>query len=119
MEGLNDGRAVKSIVPQVNPRKMVNFIHLLFILRLTDFQIVVGASSTSAESLVTSCASIRSMTKDIMTPKVGESVQIGQQISSYPISIGDELLASIRMSKVGFASFLFNSGCAQDYQVRR
>ncbi|KAH8830368.1 beta-lactamase-like protein [Flagelloscypha sp. PMI_526] len=61
--------------------------------------IVVGASSTSAESLVTSCASIRSMTKDIMTPKVGESVQIGQQISSYPISIGDELLASIRMSK--------------------
>lgn len=23
MDGLNDGRAVKSIVPQVNPRKMV------------------------------------------------------------------------------------------------
>jgi len=23
MEGLNDGRAVKTIVPQVNPRKMV------------------------------------------------------------------------------------------------
>lgn len=27
MEGLNDGRAVKTIVPQVNPRKMV--IHFL------------------------------------------------------------------------------------------
>lgn len=24
MEGLNDGRAVKTIVPQINPRKMVN-----------------------------------------------------------------------------------------------
>ena len=24
MEGLNDGRAVKTIVPQVNPRKMVS-----------------------------------------------------------------------------------------------
>lgn len=31
MEGLNDGRAVKTIVPQVNPRKMVrsypSFLH--------------------------------------------------------------------------------------------
>lgn len=27
MEGLNDGRAVKSIVPQVNPRKMVRPQH--------------------------------------------------------------------------------------------
>ena len=25
MEGLNDGRAIKTIVPQVNPRKMVRF----------------------------------------------------------------------------------------------
>lgn len=28
MEGLNDGRAVKTIVPQVNPRKMVSFLDL-------------------------------------------------------------------------------------------
>lgn len=27
MEGLNDGRAVKTIVPQVNPRKMVSVLH--------------------------------------------------------------------------------------------
>ena len=26
MEGLNDGRAVKTIVPQVNPRKMVSVL---------------------------------------------------------------------------------------------
>ena len=26
MEGLNDGRAVKTIVPQVNPRKMVSLL---------------------------------------------------------------------------------------------
>lgn len=26
MEGLSDGRAVKAIVPQVNPRKMVHFL---------------------------------------------------------------------------------------------
>jgi hypothetical protein len=28
MEGLNDGRAVKTIVPQVNPRKMVTFVFI-------------------------------------------------------------------------------------------
>jgi cleavage and polyadenylation specificity factor subunit 2 len=30
MEGLNDGRAVKTIVPQVNPRKMVCALGLGF-----------------------------------------------------------------------------------------
>jgi hypothetical protein len=29
MEGLNDGRAVKTIVPQVSPRKMVCFKYLV------------------------------------------------------------------------------------------
>lgn len=29
MEGLNDGRAVKTIVPRVNPRKMVSFCFTL------------------------------------------------------------------------------------------
>ncbi|KAF8663435.1 hypothetical protein AX16_001005 [Volvariella volvacea WC 439] len=83
LEGLNDGRAVKTIVPQVNPRKMV----------------IVHASTNSAEALVESCANIRSMTKDIYTPAIGESVQIGQQTNSFSISISDELLASLRMSR--------------------
>ena len=29
LEGLNDGRAVKTIVPQVNPRKMVSGLAVL------------------------------------------------------------------------------------------
>jgi cleavage and polyadenylation specificity factor subunit 2 len=84
LEGLNDGRAVKTIVPQVNPRKMI----------------IVHASETATTALIESCSSIKAMTKDIYAPVTGESIQIGQQISNFSISISDELLASLRMSRV-------------------
>ncbi|KAJ7283999.1 beta-lactamase-like protein [Mycena rebaudengoi] len=83
MEGLNDGRAVKTIVPQVNPRKMI----------------IVHAPTDAAENLIESCANIRAMTKDIFAPSQGETVQIGQQTNSFSISISDELLASLKMSR--------------------
>ncbi|KAF8195690.1 beta-lactamase-like protein [Mycena galopus ATCC 62051] len=82
MEGLNDGRAVKTIVPQVNPRKMI----------------IVHAPTEAADLLIESCANIRAMTKDIFAPARGESIQIGQQTNSFSISISDELLASLKMS---------------------
>ncbi|KAF5358936.1 hypothetical protein D9758_004760 [Tetrapyrgos nigripes] len=83
MEGLSDGRAVKTIVPQISPRKMI----------------VVHASEESTTAFIESCANIRAMTKDIHAPHIGESVQIGQQISSFSISISDELLSSLKMSR--------------------
>lgn len=41
------------------------------------------------------------MTKDIHAPSVGEGIQIGQYTNSFSISLSDELLASLQMSKVG------------------
>ncbi|GLB33982.1 putative cleavage and polyadenylation factor 2 C-terminal [Lyophyllum shimeji] len=83
MEGLNDGRAVKTIIPQINPRKMI----------------IVHAPPHATDVLIESCATIRAMTKDIYAPAVGESVQIGQQISSFSLSISDELLKTLNMSR--------------------
>ncbi|KDR83941.1 hypothetical protein GALMADRAFT_236445 [Galerina marginata CBS 339.88] len=83
MEGLNDGRAVKTIVPQVNPRKMI----------------IIHAPAAASDSLIESCKNIRSMTKDIFAPEVGESIQIGQQTNSFSINISDELLASLKISR--------------------
>ena len=40
------------------------------------------------------------MTKDIYAPSVGESIQIGQHTNSFSISLSDELLASLKMSRV-------------------
>ncbi|KAJ3518061.1 hypothetical protein NLJ89_g102 [Agrocybe chaxingu] len=77
MEGLNDGRAVKTIVPQI----------------------IVHAPSDATDALIESCSNIRSMTKGIFAPQVGESIQIGQQTSSFSINITDELLAALKISR--------------------
>ncbi|KAG6337224.1 hypothetical protein ID866_1854 [Astraeus odoratus] len=83
MEGLSDGRAIKAIVPQVNPRKMI----------------IVHASTEAASVLIESCGQIRSMTRDIYAPSTAESIQIGQHTNTFSISISDELLSTLKMSR--------------------
>lgn len=43
MEGLNDGRAVKTIVPQVNPRKMVRKMSSIVVIGLNTISVDLGA----------------------------------------------------------------------------
>ena len=43
------------------------------------------------------------MTKEIYAPSEGETVQIGQHTNSYSLSLSDDLLASIKMSRVSAA----------------
>ncbi|KAL9712956.1 hypothetical protein Ac2012v2_004197 [Leucoagaricus gongylophorus] len=83
LEGLSDGRAVKTIIPQVNPRKMI----------------LVSAPDIATNSLLESWSNIRTMTKDIYAPSSGESIQIGQQTNTFSISISEDLLTSLRMSR--------------------
>lgn len=103
MEGLNDGRAVKTIVPQVNPRKMVRSSSLTaqFMRVFIGAQIIVHAPSAATDALIESCQAIRAMTRDIYAPEQGDNVQIGQHTNSFSISLSDELLASIKISQVG------------------
>lgn len=68
-------------------------------------QIVVHAPSPGVDSLVESCNVVRTMTKEIFSPAQGETIQIGQQTNSFSISIPDELLASIKMSRVRIMEF--------------
>ncbi|KAI0921639.1 hypothetical protein AcW2_006550 [Taiwanofungus camphoratus] len=95
LEGLNDGRAVKTIVPQINPRKMI----------------IVHAPSDATDVLMESCANIRAMTRDIFAPTRGESIQIGQHTNSFSISLSDELLASIKMSQFEDNEVGYVTGC--------
>lgn len=44
------------------------------------------------------------MTKDIYAPFQGETVQIGQQTNTFSISLSDDVLASINMSRVSITS---------------
>ncbi|CAE6363218.1 unnamed protein product [Rhizoctonia solani] len=83
MDGLNDGRSVKTIIPQVNPRKMI----------------IVHSHQEATDALKESCLSIKAMTRDIHAPDVGESVQIGQQTNVFTVALSDELIASVKMSR--------------------
>ncbi|KIO32800.1 hypothetical protein M407DRAFT_211516 [Tulasnella calospora MUT 4182] len=94
LEGLNDGRAVKTIVPQVNPRRMI----------------IVHAPDEATDALVQSCASIRAMTHDIYTPGVGDTVTIGQRTNTFSIALADSLLASLKLSKFEDSEMAFLSG---------
>ena len=44
------------------------------------------------------------MTKDIYAPSQDETVQIGQQTNTFSISLSDDVLASIKMSRVSISS---------------
>jgi len=43
------------------------------------------------------------MTKDIHAPSQDETVQIGQQTNTFSISLSDDVLASIKMSRVSIS----------------
>ncbi|KAG9118397.1 hypothetical protein FRC07_007107, partial [Ceratobasidium sp. 392] len=77
MEGLNDGRSVKTIIPQI----------------------IVHSHREATDTLKDSCLSIKSMTRDIYAPDVGESIQIGQQTNVFTVALSDELIASVKMSR--------------------
>ncbi|KAH9173303.1 beta-lactamase-like protein [Lactarius sanguifluus] len=106
LEGLNDGRAIKTIIPKVAPRKLI----------------LVHGDPAATESLLESCANIRAMTKDIYAPTEGESVQIGQNTNSYSISLSDEMLASVGMSRfedneVGFVTGRITTSASSNVPV--
>lgn len=63
----------------------------------------------AAKALIESCGQIRAMTKDIYAPGVGETIQIGQQTNSFSISLSDELLNSIKMSRVRNTTFCLDT----------
>ena len=54
----------------------------------------------ATDALIESCSKIHSMTKDIYAPKIGESIQIGQQTNSFSVNISDNLLGSLNISRV-------------------
>jgi len=45
------------------------------------------------------------MTTEIFAPDKGEALQIGENLHSYPLSLGDGLMAGLKFSKVRLVSF--------------
>ncbi|ORY76891.1 beta-lactamase-like protein [Leucosporidium creatinivorum] len=94
MEGASDGRALKTILPQINPRKLV----------------VVGGSSEAVTDLSNSCKAISSMTQEIYTPSMGELITVGEETKNFSVRLGDSIMASLRLSRVEDYDVAYVSG---------
>ncbi|KAI8375788.1 beta-lactamase-like protein [Blakeslea trispora] len=84
LEGLSDGRSMKTILPQIAPRKLI----------------VVHGSDSSTEDLVNTFASIDHFTKEIFTPSVGEVLNVSAATNIYRVKLTDSLVSSLRFSKL-------------------
>ncbi|KAK4049853.1 hypothetical protein OIV83_003909 [Microbotryomycetes sp. JL201] len=94
MEGASDGRALKTILPQINPRKLV----------------IVGGSQTDIDDLATACKDVPSMTQDIYSPIVDECLRLGEEAQNFSIRLGDSIMASLRLSRVEDYDVAYVSG---------
>ncbi|GAA6050576.1 hypothetical protein JCM3770_001470 [Rhodotorula araucariae] len=94
MEGLSDGRALKTILPQINPRKLV----------------IVDGPPDAIADLANACRTVTSMTEDIYTPTLGEKVKVGEETKNFSIRLGDTIMAALRLSRVEDYEVAYVSG---------
>ncbi|KIM25567.1 hypothetical protein M408DRAFT_74190 [Serendipita vermifera MAFF 305830] len=94
LEGVHDGRALKNILPHINPRRMV----------------IVQASPEATESLIESCKATKSMTTEVYAPSIGETVRIGEDMRNFTVALSDALMSSIKMSVYEDSEIAFIKG---------
>ncbi|KAF7729866.1 cleavage and polyadenylation specificity factor subunit 2 [Apophysomyces ossiformis] len=84
LEGLSDGKSVKTILPQIAPRKLI----------------IVHGRKSSTEDLLQSCLSIDHFTKEIFTPSVGEVLNVSAATNIYRVKLTDAMVSSLQFSKL-------------------
>ncbi|GAA6003530.1 uncharacterized protein JCM10292_000399 [Rhodotorula paludigena] len=94
MEGLSDGRALKTILPQINPRKLV----------------IVDGPEDAISDLASACKSVTSMTQDVYTPALGEKIKVGEETKNFSLRLGDSIMATLRLSRVDDYEVAYVSG---------
>lgn len=97
MEGLHDGRAIKTIIPSLNPRRVVSSCttFCLNVAKKSLSQIIIRSLPEASSDLVKSCESVTALTKEIYTPQLFETISIGEQTQSHSISLSEGLLSSL------------------------
>ncbi|KAK4705180.1 cleavage and polyadenylation specificity factor subunit 2, partial [Phenoliferia sp. Uapishka_3] len=94
MEGRTDGRAIKTILPQINPRKLV----------------IVDGSPAAVADLAAACRSVPTLTDDIYTPDVSQCITIGEETKNFSVRLGDSIMASLKLSRVEDYDVAYISG---------
>nr|ODO01039.1 cleavage and polyadenylation specificity factor subunit 2 [Cryptococcus depauperatus CBS 7855] len=81
MEGLIDGQSIRTIVSDLQPRKLAS--------------IFVRSSQNSTSKFESFLHSVTGFTKDIFAPTDHEEIKIGEHVQSYSLSLGDSLTTSL------------------------
>ncbi|KAL0095247.1 beta-lactamase-like protein [Phycomyces blakesleeanus] len=84
LEGLSDGRSMKTILPQIAPRKLI----------------IVHGGKESTDDLAQACQSMDHFTKEIFTPSVGEVLNVSAATNIYRVKLTDALVSSLQFSKL-------------------
>lgn len=83
MEGLGDGKALKAIIPQLEPRRVI---------------LVESCNAKDRDSLKSSLQLASGMTQDIRAPVQGEIIEIGEFTSNFTVNLGEDVLGNVRFS---------------------
>ncbi|WWD04790.1 hypothetical protein V865_002861 [Kwoniella europaea PYCC6329] len=79
MEGLHDGQSIKTIISDLQPRKLI----------------LVRSEQEITSSLVRYLNSVSGVTRDIFVPVTEEQVKIGEHVQSYSITLSDTISAGL------------------------
>lgn len=63
-------------------------------------QVIVDGSSEAIQDLAGACKAVTSMTEDIYTPSLGETIKVGEETKNFSIRLGDSIMATLRLSRV-------------------
>ncbi|PLW56559.1 hypothetical protein PCANC_01444 [Puccinia coronata f. sp. avenae] len=94
LEGKADGRALKTIIPQINPKTVV----------------LINGSTTSNDDFASSVAGLPSFTKQVFSPRVGDQGTVGHDTKSFSVRLGDSIMSSLRFSEVEGFDVAYISG---------
>ncbi|WVO19165.1 uncharacterized protein IAS62_000443 [Cryptococcus decagattii] len=79
MEGLHDGQSIKTIISDLQPRKLI----------------IVRSSKESTQNLISFLGSVTGFTKDIFNPSLTEEIKIGEHVQSYSLTLGDSISSAL------------------------
>lgn len=84
MEGKADGRALRSIVPLMQPKKLV----------------LINADDHATDTLAEALQSASLTSRDILSPHIGQRIKVAEVTKSFSVRLDDSLMAALALRKV-------------------
>ena len=95
LEGLHDGRAAGTLLPRLNPRKLVFTLN-----SITDHQVLVNSTHADIEAFKTMWDGIPRVSREVFAPGLNETSDVSVDTRQYEISVSKDIAKSIKWQTV-------------------